>query len=73
MPPIPSGTHVGPYEILSAISAGGMVYRARDPKLGRDVAMDCDRPCWPQRERHSFWLAGKGISRACLLPRVPQG
>jgi len=36
-----SGTHVGPYEILSAIGAGGLgeVYRARDPKLGRDVAI----------------------------------
>src|SRR5262249_7647602 len=35
------GTHVGPYEILAAIGAGGMgeVYRARDRKLDRDVAI----------------------------------
>ena len=39
--PIQSGTHLGPYEVLSAIGAGGMgeVYRARDSKLGRDVAI----------------------------------
>ena len=37
----PSGTRLGPYEILSAIGAGGMgeVYRARDTKLDRDVAL----------------------------------
>jgi hypothetical protein len=36
-----NGTRVGPYEIVSAIGAGGMgeVYRARDTKLGRDVAI----------------------------------
>ena len=36
-----SGTRLGPYEIVSALGAGGMgeVYRARDTKLARDVAI----------------------------------
>jgi serine/threonine protein kinase len=35
------GTQLGPYEIVTAIGAGGMgeVYRARDPRVGRDVAI----------------------------------
>ena len=38
---LPSGTRLGSYEILSRIGAGGMgeVYRARDRKLQRDVAI----------------------------------
>src|SRR3984957_17554399 len=39
--PIPAGTKLGPYEIQSQIGAGGMgeVYRARDSRLGREVAI----------------------------------
>jgi Tol biopolymer transport system component len=36
-----AGSKLGPYEILGAIGAGGMgeVYRAKDPRLGREVAI----------------------------------
>ena len=39
--PLASGTKVGPYEIVAPVGAGGMgeVYRARDTKLGRDIAL----------------------------------
>jgi eukaryotic-like serine/threonine-protein kinase len=35
------GTRLGPYEVIAPLGAGGMgeVYRARDPRLGRDVAI----------------------------------
>jgi len=43
---LPAGTRLGPYQVLSAIGAGGMgeVYRARDTKLNRDVAIKVLRP-----------------------------
>ncbi|MEO5897509.1 MAG: protein kinase [Vicinamibacterales bacterium] len=39
--PLPPGTRLGPYEIVSTLGVGGMgeVYRARDARLNRDVAI----------------------------------
>jgi Tol biopolymer transport system component len=61
--PLTAGAHLGSYEILAAIGAGGMgeVYRARDTKLNRDVALkvlpdaftaDPDRVARFKREAH---------------------
>jgi Tol biopolymer transport system component len=58
-----TGTRLGPFEVVAALGAGGMgeVYRARDTKLGRDVALkvlpdafaaDADRTARFQREAH---------------------
>jgi Tol biopolymer transport system component len=58
-----SGTRLGPYEVLGPLGAGGMgeVYRARDTRLGRDVAIkllpaevaqDAERLARFRREAH---------------------
>ena len=67
------GARLGPYEIVSAIGAGGMgeVYRARDTKLGRDVAIkvlpasmttDTERLPGFRAKRRSRWLNHPNIA-----------
>src|SRR5271155_744052 len=48
--PLATGTKLGPYEILAAIGAGGMgeVYRAKDVKLDREVAIKILPDAWAQ-------------------------
>ena len=48
---LPVGTSLGPYEILARIGAGGMgdVYRARDTRLHREVAIKVSRESFSDR------------------------
>jgi eukaryotic-like serine/threonine-protein kinase len=63
---LPAGTRLGPYELLSAIGAGGMgeVYKARDTRLDRIVAVKLLRPevaSRPDRQRR-FETEARAIS-----------
>jgi len=70
------GTHLGPYEIEAALGAGGMgeVYRARDIRLGRTVAIKvlpdtlADEPQFHQRfEREARALAALSHPHICQV------
>ncbi|HEV8129574.1 MAG TPA: serine/threonine-protein kinase, partial [Candidatus Eisenbacteria bacterium] len=64
--PLATGLKLGPYEIVAPIGAGGMgeVYRARDSRLGRDVAVKVLPPAFArdterlQRFEHEARAAG---------------
>ena len=58
--PLTLGTKLGPYEIQSPLGAGGMgeVYRARDTRLNRDVAIKMYLRAKPRPE-HKEEGAGK--------------
>ena len=73
---IPSGTRLGPYEVLSAIGAGGMgeVYRARDTRLDRIVAIkilpdhQASKPELRERfEREARAVAALNHPHICVL------
>src|SRR5271169_628148 len=71
-----SGTKLGPYEIQSPLGSGGMgeVYRARDTRLGRDVAIKvlpahlCSNPDLRQRlDREAKAISSLNHPHICTL------
>src|SRR5215469_5000133 len=73
------GTKLGPYEIASALGTGGMgeVYRARDTRLGRDVAvkilpkeMSADAARKQRFEREAKIISGLNHPNICVLHDV---
>src|SRR5579863_5413087 len=65
-----SGDRFGPYEIVSPIGKGGMgeVWRARDPRLGRDVAIKVSAQQFSDRfEREARAIAALNHSNICTL------
>src|SRR6202790_4112622 len=78
---VKAGTRLGPYEILSAIGAGGMgeVYRARDTRLDRTVAIKvlpthlADRSELRERfEREAKTIASLNHPHICVLYDIGQ-
>src|SRR5262245_5364603 len=68
--PLLSGTSLGPYEILALIGAGGMgeVYRARDNRLDRTVAIKvCQRQFSERFEREARAIAALNHPHICQL------
>ena len=65
--PLPAGARLGPYEILAAIGAGGMgeVYRARDTRLDRIVALKVlpEQLAGDPQFRARFDLEARAISK----------
>ena len=71
--PLTSGSHVGPYEITARLGAGGMgeVYRARDPRLDREVAIKIvGGGAAPDLERVRRFLAEARSTSALNHPNI---
>src|SRR6202451_2360188 len=68
--PLQPGERLGPYEISSPIGAGGMgeVYRARDPRLNRDVAIKVSADQFSERfEREAKAIAALNHPNICQI------
>jgi serine/threonine-protein kinase len=71
--PLPPGTRLGPYEIVAPIGAGGMgqVYKARDTRLNRTVAVKVSDEQFSERfEREAHAVAALNHSNVCTLHDV---
>jgi len=67
------GSRVGPYELAAEIGAGGMgvVYRARDTRLGREVAIKLSNERFSERfEREARAVAALNHPNICTLHDV---
>ena len=68
--PLSAGDKLGPYEILASIGAGGMgqVYRARDARLNRDVAIKVSGEQFSERfEREAKAIAALNHPNICQI------
>src|SRR5262245_19333208 len=71
--PLTTGTRLGPYEIVDTIGAGGMgeVYRARDTRLDRTVAIKIVEGRFSERfEREAKTIASLNHPHICTLHDV---
>ena len=70
---VSQGDKLGPYEILNVIGAGGMgrVYRAHDPRMGRDVALKVSHQNFSERfEREVRAVAALNHPNICTIHDV---
>src|SRR5215475_13773258 len=68
--PLDPGTRLGPYEILALIGVGGMgeVYKARDTRLDRIVAIKTSKDQFSERfEREAHTVAALNHPHICTL------
>jgi len=68
--PLSPGTRLGPYEIAAPVGAGGMgeVYRARDTRLDRAVAIKVSHENFSERfEREARAIAALNHPNICQL------
>src|SRR5215467_9511761 len=72
-PTLAPGARLGAYEILGALGVGGMgeVYRARDTRLGRDVAVKISKEQFSERfTREARLIASLNHPNICTLHDV---